>query len=190
MSEPCALVEGPMWADTKFYGKWLLAAAKADALWKKSISDPSFQEQVDRLMITYIPDFNIGATVLLSRLEQNLASFVVSLNGEEEPEEFAMMIGMGFFVLTGHRYQMVIPARLTLGSVKKAVLRLAQTEDEECFLHPEYIVTTMPFAEANAWQRRLRRMDEAHRQADRQVLLDIYPNSPSVWSLETPHEYK
>jgi hypothetical protein len=44
------LVEGPRWADTEFYGSWLLAIAKADSLWKEAIEDPSFMKQVDRLM--------------------------------------------------------------------------------------------------------------------------------------------
>ena len=179
MTERCALIEGPRWADTKFYANWLLAAAKANALWTEALENPRFSERVDRLTIAYLPDFNIGATVLLSRLEQNLASLVVDLNGEEEPEEFAMMIGMGFFVLTGQRYQMVVPTRLTLVKVMKAALRLAKTEDEEYFLHPENIITTMPYSEAKAWQNRLRGMDEVHRQADRLLLLDAYPDSPS-----------
>jgi hypothetical protein len=114
------LVEGPRWADTEFYGSWLLAIAKADAigpaarcslLWKEAIKDHSFEKEVDRLMVVFIPDFSITATVLLSRLETNLASFLVELD-EEEGEEFVMMVEMGFFALTGQRYQMVIPAHL------------------------------------------------------------------------------
>jgi hypothetical protein len=42
------LVEGPRWADTEFYGSWLLAIAKADALWKEAIKD---HKEVDRLMV-------------------------------------------------------------------------------------------------------------------------------------------
>ena len=177
MTELCALIEGPRWADTKFYGNWLLAAAKANELWTEALNNPRFSKRVDGLTVANIPDFNISATVLLSRLEQNLASLVVSLNGEEETEEFAMMIGMGFFVLTGQRYQMVIPPRLNLGQVMKAALRLAKTEDEEYFLHPEDIITTMPYTEAKEWQSRLRGMDEARRLADRSLLLDTYPDS-------------
>jgi hypothetical protein len=172
MTGPYALIEGPKWADTRFYGKWLLAAAKANALWSEAINDPGFRKRVDRLTVTYIPDFSITATVLISRLEQNLASFLVSLNREVESEEFAMMIAMGFFVLTGQRYQMVVPTRLTLGKVKKAALRLAKTEDEEYVLHPD--IATMPYEEAKAWQSRLRQMNETSRQADRQILLDAY----------------
>ena len=107
-------------------------------------------------------------------LKKSMATFVVNLN-DEELEEFAMMIGMGFFVLTGQRYQMVIPTRLTLRKVIKEALRLANTEDEDYFLHPEDIVTTMSYADAKSWQSRLRKMDEARRQADRSLLLDTYP---------------
>ena len=171
-NSPCILVEGPRWGDTAFYGKWLLAAAKANALWKKAIKDPRFKRQVDRLMVAYIAEFSIGATVLLSYLEKNLASLVVRLDDEMEVEEFTMMVEMGFFALTGQRYQMVIPTRLTIGKVKRAAQKLAQTEDEEYYLHPEYLVATMPYAEAKAWQARLRGMGEDNRCADRLLLLE------------------
>ena len=180
MTEQCALVEGPVWGDTNFYGHWLLAVSKAHELWTEALYSPRSNERVDRLLVACIPDFNIGATILLSRLKKNFVSFVVNLDGEEESEEFAMLVGMGFFVLTGQRYQMVIPKRLTLGTVMKAALALAKTRDKEHILHPEHIVTTMPYAEAKAWQTRLRKMDEVHRQADRLVLLDINPDQPSA----------
>ena len=179
-----ALIEGPEWGDTKFYGNWLMAAAKANELWTEALKNPRFSERVGLLTALAIPDFSIGATVLLSRLEQNLASFVVSLNEETVPEEFAMMIEMGFFTLTGQRYQMVVPTRLTLRKVMKAALRLAKTEAEDedglDILHTECIISTMPLAEAKVWQSRLRDMDEARRQADRMLLLDIYPDLPSA----------
>ena len=70
MTEFCALVEGPKWADTKFYAKWFLAAAKANELWNEALRHPRFSKRVDRLTTAYIPDFNIGATVLLSRLKE------------------------------------------------------------------------------------------------------------------------
>jgi hypothetical protein len=159
------LVEGPRWADTVSYGSWLLAIAKADALWKEAIKDPSFKKEVDRLMVVSMPDFSIGATILLSRLEKNLASFLVDLN-EEEGEEFVMMVEMGFFALTGQRYQMVIPAHLDMKRVKSAALKLAQTEDDE------YLVATIPYTQAKEWQARLRLMDENQRCADRILLLD------------------
>jgi hypothetical protein len=156
-SEPYILVEGPKWGDAEFYGKWLLAAAKAEALWKKAINDPIFEKQIEPLTICEIPDFGMGATVMLSQLKKNLASFTVRLRGEYTllVEDFVMMVEMEFFVLTGQRYQMTIPTGLSMEKVKMAALKLAQAENED-FLHPEYLVATMPKTEAEDWQRRLK----------------------------------
>src|SRR5262249_32481709 len=110
----------------------------------------------------------------LSRLEKNLASVTIGLQNEIELfQEFAMMVEMGFFVLTGERYQMVIPKKVSLEAVKSAALRLAKTDvDEEWFVRPECLITTVPLSRAKEWQERLRRMDENHRLVDRLLLLD------------------
>jgi hypothetical protein len=154
-----------------------------------AIKDHSFKKEVDRLMVVFIPDFSITATVLLSRLEKNLASFLVELN-EEEGEEFVMMVEMGLFALTGQRYQMVIPAHLDMKRVKSAALKLAQTEDDEYYLHPERLVATMPYTQAKEWQARLRLMDENQRCADRILLLDTAgdgaPRQPSQFENCSP----
>ncbi len=179
-NSPCLLVEGPSWGDVAFYGKWLLAAAKADALWKRAIKDRGFENEVCAVKGTH---FGIGATVLLWRLETTPA-FVVRLDEGYWVEVFTLMVEMGFFVRTGQRYQMAIPTRLTLGKVKRAALKLAQTEDddEKFYLHPEYLIATMPYAEATAWQERLRRMEEDHRCADRRLLLE----TPSDFKIPRP----
>ena len=173
-NEPYILVEGPKWGDAEFYGEWLSMAAKAEALWKEALKNPIFEEQVDQLTIIFIPEFSIGATVMVSQLEKNLASFAIQLNGEQVDlvDMFVMMADMGFFVLTGQRYQMAIPAQLNMDVVKSAALKFAQTADPEYYLHPEYLVATMPYVEAKAWQGRLRTMDSAHRCADRLLLLE------------------
>jgi hypothetical protein len=172
-SEPYILVEGPKWGDAEFYGKWLLAAAKAEALWKEALEDPIFEKQVEPLTIGEIPDFGMGATVMLSQLKKNLASFTVRLRGEYTllVEDFVMMIEMGFFVLTDQRYQMTIPTGLSMEKVKMAALKLAKAENKD-FLHPECLVATMPYAKAKAWQGRLHNMDSAHRCADMLLLLE------------------
>ena len=73
------LMEGGQWGDAEFYGNWLLAAAKAETLWKEASDDPDFAKQVDRLSVVFIPDFGIAATVFLMHLEDNLSSFVLSV---------------------------------------------------------------------------------------------------------------
>jgi hypothetical protein len=172
--EPCILIEGPRRGDADFYGRWLIAAARANALWKKALEDCDFAKQVDRLTIAYEPDFSLGATALLSRLADDLTSVIIRLDAEEVElaEELVVMASMGFFILTGARYQMVIPNQLNLKTVKAAALRFAQTEDEEYDLHPEYLVTVISREVAMAWQTRLRDMDDCHRNADRALLLE------------------
>jgi hypothetical protein len=83
-----------------------------------------------------------------------------------------MMLALGFFRLTGQRYQMTIPPRLTLERVKEAALTVARTEDGENGLRPQDLVLTMPLSEARMWQALLRSMDQSQRHADRLLLLD------------------
>ena len=146
-SEHCVLVEGPRWADTEFYAKWLLAAAKANALWKKVISDRLFERQIERLMVVRIPEFNIRAMVLLSRFEKNLASITID-EDSVEVEDFAMMVGWDSLCSPVNVTRWWFPARLNIDKIKKAALKLAQTEDEEYNLHPEYFLAIMSYSEA------------------------------------------
>ena len=92
-------------------------------------------------------------------LREQLYSFVVELQSDEG-KEFAIMTEMGFFKWTDHHYQMAIPRRLTINTVKDALLRLAATEDEEYVLHPEHLVRGMPLLEAAGWQQWLREIHE------------------------------
>src|SRR6476660_721253 len=139
-SELGILVEGAEWGDAEFYGNWLRAASKAEALWKAAFESPDFAKQVDRLTVVTFPHFGIAATYFLMRLKDNLSSFVLSFNEGEGVDEFVMMAHMGFFVRTGRGYQMAIPADLNLAKVKAAAQTYAQTEDDEYYLHPEVVV--------------------------------------------------
>jgi hypothetical protein len=98
---PCVLVEGPSWGDAEFYGRWLLAAAEAEAFWKNAYKDSEFQKQVDRVCVAYIPDFGISATLIITELRQYKTSLTIDLN-TEEGESFAMMVAMGFLLFPNH----------------------------------------------------------------------------------------
>jgi hypothetical protein len=156
----CVLVEGPAWGDAKFYGEWLLAAAKAESLWKEALGDQDFGKKAETVSFRSIPNFGIAATMMLMRLKSHWTRFVIDIDSEEG-EDLAMMFGMGFFVRTHQSYQMTLPSCLTAEKVRAAVVKYAETEDVEHVLHPEYLVTAMPFAEATA--RRLRAVDAASR---------------------------
>lgn len=168
--QPHLLIEGPRWGDAAFYGGWLLEAAKANKLWIEGKRDPVFAKQVERLEVCYFLDFGVMATILLRKL-LGLSTMIVALDSEDA-ETVAMMAGMGFFVLTGERYQMTVPTKLDLATVKRALLDLTETEDSECMFHPERLVATMSRSSAVAWQDRLGDMDEDLRVADRHLLLE------------------
>jgi hypothetical protein len=158
-SDPCVLIEGPSWGNAEFYGKWLLAAAQAETFWKEALKDPDFEKQVERVSVVYMPDFGIAASMMLIQLEEHRTTFVLDLHSEDG-DDFAMMITMGFFAPYCGRYRMTIPFNLSVTKVKAAVLKYAQTEDKEYVLHPEYLVNTMSFSEARAWQNRLSALDQ------------------------------
>jgi hypothetical protein len=161
--EPVFLVEGPKWDSAQFLGQGLLAAAKANELWVESFEDPIFMKCVDRLTVCYVPDFGDAAKAfLLMHLKERSAYFVVPLNSEDA-EPFAIMAAMGFFNGEGPIHKMVIPSELTIAKVKAALLKLAETEDKNCALHPEYLVASMSFSEAAAYQRRQIAMDDFQR---------------------------
>ena len=79
---------------------------------------------------------------------------------------------VGFFMRTGQRYQMTIPQRVDIVAIRDALVRLAETEDKDGFLHPERLLVTMTRAEAESWKRRLMAMDRQQRLADREALLE------------------
>jgi hypothetical protein len=150
----CILVEGPRSGIAEFYGNWLLAVAKAEALWKQAYSEPDFAQKVDRLTMVYFPDFGLAGCGLLMRLNDRFASFTINFYEHELVDKFVMMAEMGFFFRTGDSYRMAVPIDLSLMKVKAATLRYVQTEDDEYNLHPERLVSLMRIAEALQCQMR------------------------------------
>ena len=182
-NEPYILVEVPEGGNVGFFGKWLSAAAKADALWNKAIKDHIFKEQVLLLWVLYIPDYGLAALSFIFALQKSLISFMVPLKCKledlHEVEELVVMIEMGFFVRTGRHYKMAIPMNLNIKTVKMAALKFAKTADDVS-LHPESLVATIPYVEAKAWQCRQRELCKLHNRADWLMLLNSYPKSIDI----------
>jgi hypothetical protein len=101
-----------------------------------------------------------GACTLIVRVDTDLGDSV------------ALLARMGSFVLTGERYQMVLPSGLKSEIVRDAALALAGTEDDKYVIHPEHLLRVVPLSSAQGWQRRLQQMDEEQRLADRGLLLE------------------
>ena len=165
------LVEVPPWTETKYFALWLTKACEATDLLREVRKDAAFWKTVDRLECVYGYDFDFGALRMITSLFKHPSSVIVQADDESEGEQFAVMAQIGFFELTGKRYQMVIPQSLDICALKNALKRLAATEDSDFYLHPEDLIVTTDFREAKAWQRRLESMPNSSRQADRLLLL-------------------
>jgi hypothetical protein len=154
------LVTGPSWGDAEFYGKWLLAASRAEKLSSEVQQDAAFLKKIDSLTVIYDLDFSIAASLIIKQLAEFGNSLIVSVDGVFVTDHFAMMAGMGFFRAVGCHHHMSLPNRLRAIDVRRAILKYAETEDEESMLHPEYLVAAMPLAEARKHQIRLRALHE------------------------------
>lgn len=154
------LVTGPSWGDAEFYGKWLLAAARAEKFSKEAQQDPTFLKKIDSLTVVYDLDFSIAASLIIMQLVEFRNSLIVHVDDVFRTDHFAMMAGMGFFRAVGRHHHMSLPKRLTPIDVSRAILKYVETEDNESVLHPEYLVAAMPLTEAKAHQIRLRALDE------------------------------
>ena len=110
------------------------------------------------------------ATVLVSQfVDKEFQTFIIEF-ASEDVNDFCLMVQMGFFILTGDRYQMVLPQNLDMERVKQAHLKLAATDDED-WIHPERLIVAMPNARATQFQCLLREMNQDQRLADRRLLL-------------------
>jgi hypothetical protein len=171
--DPCVLIEGARLGDANFYGAWLLAAAKLEAMWKTI----QHEEQFLGLTCLAVPDLGAGAIEIMSSIKENCC--IVGVVAEEFVDgalltEIAMLTELGLLTPTGSRYQMTLPTTAPeVDDVRAAASKLPDPQDQGYSL--ERFITAMPRLKAVHWQRRLGVMDEGHRCADRDVLLGVTP---------------
>jgi len=165
---PWVSVEGPGPGDAEFLERWLLAAVEADhALQEQFRKNPGLRQQISRLEVLCLVEFSPAVTKCVELLMENLTCFSLDL-WDEWGEIFTVMAELGFFRLTGDRYQMTIPREVTGSRIESALLRLAATED----VHHEELVTCLTKPEAQKWQLRLERLPWMQRVADRDFLIE------------------
>jgi hypothetical protein len=142
------VVEGPGFNEVAFLGRWLLAADEADQkLMQQFKKNPRLRQQVARLEVLYMISFTSPAIKFVELLMEHLVCFSLDLS-DEWGESFAVMVDLGFFRLNGSRYQMTIPNKISGSRIEAALLRLADTEDQESFLYPEHLVAILRKADA------------------------------------------
>ena len=149
-----------------------MAAATANELLQDAKkNDAEFRTAIATLEMVQRLDFGIVATIFLALFgNKQFEAFVIDVNHCEHLLDFVLMAEMGFFVLTGNRYQMTVPANLDTDSVKKVHLKVARTEDEN-WIRPEELIESMSYSHARKYQHLLRSMNQDHRLADRRALL-------------------
>ena len=109
--------------------------------------------------------------LFFSRFDKNSAIAMIPMHVWAEYKAFATLVEMGFFIRTGHRYQMMIPSNLNMAKVENAAQTLAETnfdQDEWVWQGP---LVTITHAQARAWQDCLSLMGEGPRSAEREWLL-------------------
>jgi hypothetical protein len=152
-SDLVALVQTPTWGDVKFFGHWFLAVAEAKQAMEVALeSDPRLRERFEFAVKT---DLGIDALLYIHYIVGWYSSFVIDITSEDA-DGFFVFAQLGFFVLTGNRYQMSIPQNISPKDAAAAIERLLSTEDGEFVRHHENIIKCMTRSDAAECQRQLR----------------------------------
>jgi hypothetical protein len=167
--------DGPEWGDAQFIAAWLSAVLAADSMIDTYLAEhPHFRSRISRLEVESAIEFRPAALCLLTDwLKADGAvnywdiSFHVDIEQDWYAELFAIMANVGFFKLQNNYYKMSIPYRLDINVVRKALLRLAKTEDCHYYLYPERLLHTMSWRDVKRCKKALRR--EKFAAAEREV---------------------
>jgi hypothetical protein len=90
--------------------------------------------------------FSSAPTKFLELLMRDLTAFTLSIENEWI-EVFSVMANLGFFRVTGERYPMTVPSRISGSGIEAALLKLAATEDDGFSLYPECLVHCVSYAQ-------------------------------------------
>jgi hypothetical protein len=141
---PFVVVKCSLPGNAEFASRWLAAAVEADRiLTGHRNANPDFERAIERLNVIYALEFSSAAMAFVCIWLNNGPAFSLNLFDSEWSEAFAYMAGTGFFTRTDQHYQMTQPPALTSETIARALLQLAATEDEDFYLHPEWLLTTM-----------------------------------------------
>jgi hypothetical protein len=156
--ERWVVIEGPSRGDAEFTKQWLDSAIKTDEAFQAYFRDhPAVREQLRLVEIVALIEFAPCAMTFIRGWLEREGVFSIDLFESENADLFSAMVAGGFFSKAGDRYQMTVPAGVDLPAIRDALLRLAETEDEQGFLHPEKFVVTMTKIEAENWKNKLER---------------------------------
>jgi hypothetical protein len=130
------LVEGPGPSEAEFLSLWLLAAVEADrAVQEQFKQNPGLKRQMSRLEVAYLTSFSFSwaAMRFVELLMKNRACFMLAL-WDDWGEIFIVMAELGFFRLTGDRYQMTRARGVDRNTIWMRLWR--GTPPEQAAAHP------------------------------------------------------
>ena len=138
------VVQCPSYGDAEFASRWLGAAADSDRmLTNYRNANPDFKTATENLGLITAVDFSSAALAFVSYWQDSWPAFTLNLQTSEWFEAFAYMVGTGFFTRFDQHYQMTQPHALTSEAIARALVRLAETWDENDYLNPEWLLTTL-----------------------------------------------
>jgi hypothetical protein len=158
------VVEGPG-RDARFLSEWLAAAVKVQAAWDVASKGPD-GELYKAVLYGELIHFGLWAIDFISRLRRSNRALAAVLRFAEyeEPDYFALMVGLGFFEAAADHYRMAVPNDFPPTTIKDAAmayLSASLTDSEGTkFLFPHRSITTMSIADAEALQKRLIAIDK------------------------------
>lgn len=132
--------------EVDFASKWLAGIAEADRILADCKSDPGLERAIGRLTLGPYIDFSFAALEFLRRALNCGHAFPVNQIDHDLFEAFPLLSGAGFFVREAACYRAALPSTLTTDIIASSVVRLADTNDDEGDLHPDWLLT-----EANAF---------------------------------------
>ena len=146
----CIVVRCPTKDDAAFASRWLASAHKADGMLARYRKrNPHFEEAIAPLLMWYDVEFSPTAMAFVSLWLKGNNAYVLDLSATDLNEPFAYMAEVGFFTWSGQDYCMSEPCKLTPKVIANALLRLADTKDEDDYVHPELLLKTMTSEDAH-----------------------------------------
>jgi hypothetical protein len=144
-----------------YMAEWFAALRRCDYPLKPAPYDhPAYSSLIERLNLDHHYAFDSAALHFIRGWQQDDQwSFVLNLRDPKWAELFTVMVGIGFFVRIGNRYQIQVP-KPTIDDLSEAILRLAQTEDAKGNLHPERFLATMTMNQASSLRNRAKTMQK------------------------------
>jgi hypothetical protein len=177
LSDRWIVVEGPSPDDVDFTIRWLLAARQMDHAWHSHAWDNPEVEGLYSYNPTNEPadqrrnaDFGAAALAFVGKWLENGTAFVLNIYDSRWREKFWLMMVAGFFVLTGDRYQMMIPSDIAIKEIHGRLSEWLKRTDREGLSSIDLFLTQTE-GDARSWEARLRHMDIAARIADRAILI-------------------